>query len=282
MTANARPIFLITTALWHIEAQLSDELNLERLADLCGVSSAHLTRAMRLSTGYSPMAYVRARTLTQAAKRLAATKDDIIYVALDAGYGSHEAFSRAFAAAFGCQPSALRRGTPLSTLALTEPLPMTNPIDITLAPPRIETRPAFVVTGMADHFTFDSIPAIPALWAAFNEDQNKLTSVQACAYGISYDTTGGDGFRYLAGFATAPDAATPDGMTRLDIPAGRYAVYVHEGHVSQMHLTMKAIFDTGLASAGLTARAAPELEVYDDHFDVKSGTGAVELWIPVQ
>ena len=281
MTRTNRPLSLIATALWHIESGKEPDLTLDRLAQLCGVSPAHLVRAMRLSAGVSPMAYVRARRLARAARHLAATDDTILQVALEAGYGSHEAFTRAFAAEFGVQPSALRRGTDLATLALTEPLTMPPTAKTTLPAPRLATRDAFEVTGMSDHFTFGSIPTIPALWTAFTRREDEVTTVQPCAYGISYDTTTGDGFRYMAGYATAPGAEVPQGMTRLKVPAGRYAVFVHDGHVSQMHQTMQAIFDHGLRQAGLTARPAPELEVYDHRFDPKTGTGPVELWIPV-
>ncbi|SMY09515.1 AraC family transcriptional regulator [Flavimaricola marinus] len=282
MTEPFRPPSLIVTALWHIESARDPAPTLEQLAKRCGVSPAHLIRAMRLATGQSPMAHLRARTLTKAARRLAATPDDILQVALDAGYNSHEAFTRAFTSAFGCQPSALRRGTPLATLPLTEPFIMSTQPAKALPAPRLDSRPGFEVTGMADRFTFGTIPTIPALWSVLNAREDELSPTEPCAFGISYDTTGGDGFRYIAGFATAHGADVPEGMTRLKVPEGRYAVWLHDGHVSEMHQTMQAIFDTGLAKAGLSARAAPELEVYDARFDPKTGSGPVELWIPVE
>ena len=49
-----------------------------------------------------------------------------------------------------------------------------------------------------------------------------------------------------------------------------------------MHQTMPSIFDSGLPDVGLTARAAPEVEIYDNRFDPKTGLGSVELWIPVE
>jgi AraC family transcriptional regulator len=47
------------------------------------------------------MRYVRGRRLTEAAKVLSDGAPDILTVALDAGYGSHEAFTRAFRDQFG-------------------------------------------------------------------------------------------------------------------------------------------------------------------------------------
>ena len=51
----------------------------------------------------SPMAYVRARRLSDAARALIAGAPDILRLALDSGYASHEAFSRAFKSQFGLE-----------------------------------------------------------------------------------------------------------------------------------------------------------------------------------
>ena len=49
------------------------------------------------------MRYVRARRLTRRT-HAGANAPDILQVALDAGYGSHEAFTRAFRDCFGITP----------------------------------------------------------------------------------------------------------------------------------------------------------------------------------
>jgi AraC-like DNA-binding protein len=66
----------------------------------CDVSRFHLAHAFGKSTGLSVTEYLRCRRLTQAAYALAAGANDILSVALDSGYASHEA-SRAFKAQFG-------------------------------------------------------------------------------------------------------------------------------------------------------------------------------------
>jgi AraC family transcriptional regulator len=83
-------------AAWFIESHLSDELSLETMADGVRVSKFHLCRACTASAGGSLAGYVRARRLSATARILAHGAPDILAVALDAGYGSHEAFTRAF------------------------------------------------------------------------------------------------------------------------------------------------------------------------------------------
>ena len=88
---------LTNKALWTIERHLDQSLTLNDLARACGVSQFHLAHAFGQATGFPVMQYVRGRRLTEAAQSLASgNAPDILNLALDAGYGSHEAFSRAF------------------------------------------------------------------------------------------------------------------------------------------------------------------------------------------
>src|SRR5919201_3347576 len=95
-------------ALWYVEGHLSDALTLDEIASVAGVSRFHMVRAFAAATGFSVMRYVRARRLTKAAQALAAGAPDILSLALDADYGSHEAFTRAFRDHFGVTPEAVR------------------------------------------------------------------------------------------------------------------------------------------------------------------------------
>src|SRR5665811_2453814 len=96
-------------ALWFIESHLADELTLDEIAAIGGVSRFHMVRAFAAATGLSVMRYVRARRLTEAARALAGGAPDILSLALEADYGSHEAFTRAFRDQFGITPEALRK-----------------------------------------------------------------------------------------------------------------------------------------------------------------------------
>ncbi|TGT97346.1 AraC family transcriptional regulator, partial [bacterium M00.F.Ca.ET.163.01.1.1] len=79
-------------ALWFVESHLPDAISLDDVATSSGVSRFHVTRAFGAATGRSVMGYMRARRLSEAARKLAGGAPDILSVALDVGYGSHEAF----------------------------------------------------------------------------------------------------------------------------------------------------------------------------------------------
>src|SRR5712672_1494634 len=135
-------------ALWYIESHLGDALTLDEIAVIGGVSRFHMVRAFAAASGLSVMRYVRARRLTEAARALAEGAPDILNLALDADYGSHEAFTRAFRDHFGVTPELVRATTCLEKLKLQDPVMMDSTALDHLKPPRVLTEKAFLVAGI--------------------------------------------------------------------------------------------------------------------------------------
>lgn len=80
------------------------------LAERLHMSRFHVDRLVSSAAGETPAALRRRVLLERAAHRLLSTSDDILAVALDAGFDSHEGFTRAFSRAFGEPPSRWRIG----------------------------------------------------------------------------------------------------------------------------------------------------------------------------
>jgi len=261
---------------------LNEPVTLDQLADRCATSTAHLSRAFQASSGHTPMGYLRARRLSIAAKTLAGRKADILSVALDAQFSSHEAFTRAFQRQFGCPPRDVTDQNTLQTLTLTEPLKMDKSMIIDLAAPRFQNAADMQVIGLSNRFRRDTIVEIPAMWAAFNERLSELEEADLnTAYGVSCDPNQDGTFRYTAGVAGPKSLSIPEGMASVALPAGRYAVFSHEGHISDIGRTVYTIWNKALTDAELTTRAAPDFELYDARFNAQTGRGTVEIWIPV-
>src|SRR6478609_6284679 len=148
-------------ALWYIESHLAEPLTLDDVAGIAGVSRFHLVRAFAAATGFSVMRYVRARRLTRAAQALAAGAPDILSLALEADYSSHEAFTRAFRDHFGVTPEIVRSSTRLDKLTLQEAIVMDSTVIDNLQAPRFQTGKAFLVAGIGERYTCDSSAAIP-------------------------------------------------------------------------------------------------------------------------
>lgn len=73
------------------------------------LSRFHLDRIVSSVGGEPPAAFRRRIRLERAAYRLLGSGRTILEVATEAGYSSHEAFTRAFTRAYGATPSAFRR-----------------------------------------------------------------------------------------------------------------------------------------------------------------------------
>src|SRR3954447_9424919 len=132
-------------ALWYIESHLSNPLTLDEVAAIAGVSRFHLVRAFAAATGFSVMRYVRVRRLSEAARALASGAPDILSVALDADYGSHQAFTRAFRDHFGVTPEAVGGAAHLDNLQLQEPITMDSTLIDNLQPQRFATGKPLLV-----------------------------------------------------------------------------------------------------------------------------------------
>ncbi|MCU4653599.1 AraC family transcriptional regulator [Roseibacterium sp. SDUM158016] len=268
---------LLDRLIWQIETNLDKPLTLMVLADRCAVNVHHMCRAFQLATGLSIMAYVRARRLSEAARVIAGGEADLLQVALGAGYGSHEAFTRAFTAYTGTLPSVVKQARDLSNLTLMEPFEMKKDMIIDVARPEIRERGAFRVAGYGLTCRNHDISGIPGLWSRFNawEAENERATA---AYGVSFDHADGSDFRYLAGMEMAH---VPEGMEAVDIPARHYAVFTHDGSIGDLPRTIYTIWNKALPDADLAPATAPEFERYDHRFDPVNGRGKVEIWIPL-
>ncbi len=78
------------------------------LAARLHLSRFHVDRLVRSAAGETPAALRRRVLLERAAHRLLTTDDEVLAVALDAGFDSHEGFTRAFGRAYGVPPSRWR------------------------------------------------------------------------------------------------------------------------------------------------------------------------------
>jgi AraC family transcriptional regulator len=274
---------LAAKVLWMIERNLGNELSLSDIADGCGVSKFHMARAFEARVGMPVMQYVRARRLSNAAQRLAEGATDILSVALDTGYASHEAFSRAFKAQFDRTPEAVRKHGTTKELNMMKPadIPDTASASGPIAP-RIEKLGALTVVGLARQQNLANAQAIPGQWQQFmtryEEIDNKADPIPVS---VTTDMDGDGNFSYLTGVIVSSAGSPPKGLVARSVPAQTYAVFTHSGHVSEIGKTYAAIWDQWVPQSGKVVSDGPWLEKHLPTFNPRTGLGGVEIWIPV-
>ena len=271
-------------ALWFIESHLADALTHDEIASVGGVSRFHMVRAFAAATGLSVMRYVRARRLSEAARALASGAPDILSLALDADYGSHEAFTRAFRDHFGVTPEAVRTAARIDHLKLQEPIVMDSTLTDNLRPPRFEASKPLLVAGIGERYTWESGgPAIPGQWQRFHQAVADIPGrIGPVAYGVCCDGDDAGNFDYIAGVEVSDFSDLPREFAKVRIPEQRYAVFTHSDHISTVRRTINTIWNQWLPASGLKAADAPNFERYDENFDPLTGDGGLEIWVPVR
>jgi len=283
--------------LRYIEDHLLKRFTVADVARAAGYSAYHYCRLFNSLTGDSVMGYARKRRLTMAAQALtngAGTR--LIDLALDCGFESQAAFTRAFKRHFGTPPGAVRKSGrtwlprcrwPLDAAALaylSETVTMKPNFiehgDISFVGLREEAEPKTRVDG-------------PALWRRFVPLMDKIPHRRGMhTLGVIevVDKDAG-AFAYSAAVeveraALKRTAKLPDGLVANTLPGGRFAVFTHKlasrDIGGELTRTLGYIYGTWVPNSGAKLRAYYDLEVYDERFDPATISGEVDIWVPVK
>ena len=270
-------------AIWFIETHFAENMSLDDIARSACVSRFYLVRAFGVATGRSVMGYVRGRRLTEAARSLAGGAPDILTVALEAGYGSHEAFTRAFRDQFGLTPETVRAQRRTCNLDLVEPIKLDETLIADLRPVRFEQGEPMLIAGLGERYAWESSKAIPAHWQRLVPYLGALPHrVGTVTFGVSHNADDEGNFDYIAGCEVSDFSELPTAFSRLRLTAQRYAVFAHAAHISEIRRTVCTIWTRWLPESGHEVADAPGFERFGDTFDFRTGQGGLEIWIPIK
>lgn len=283
--------------LIHIERRLFEPLSVGTLADVAGLSQFHFSRLFTARIGESVMAYVRRRRMLRAAARLGrnpGVDDDIaaptlIDLALDCGFESQEAFTRAFAQVFGVTPGRYKRDPVRYQASAMEKAmnqtPSAKP-NVTLLD-GVTRKDAFVVAGLSERIAKDNMQAIPALWPKLMKHIPFDGQKGPVCYGLCYGSNTEEGsFNYMAAAEIEPGKKPPAELTLMQVPAQTYAVFritLNAGEIHpQMQAAMKFIFSEALPNSGRKPTGGIDLEVYGERFNPEKAGSVLDFYMPVE
>ena len=92
-----------------VESNLCEDLSLESLAAVIGMSSSRFARGFKLATGQSPHKWVMACRLARAKDLLTKTNQPIVQIALDCGFSGQSHMKTVFSKALGVTPKRYRQ-----------------------------------------------------------------------------------------------------------------------------------------------------------------------------
>jgi len=160
---------------------------------------------------------------------------------------------------------------------------MTQTQQMPFQEPRLEEMTAKHIAGIEAHYKGGDMSGVPAQWEILGAQGDVPGKAGSAHYGVCHSLKS-EGMRYLCG-VEVPDEADipfPDWAT-VNLPAARYAVFEHKGHVAELRQTIHAIWESWLPRSGLAFADDAELffEKYGADFDPLSGAGRIEIWIPI-
>lgn len=274
-----------------VEAELTGEVDVARVARDHGTTEYHLRRMFSALAGMPLSEYVRRRRMTLAAADLVAGAPDLLEVAVRYGYGSTEAFGRAFRAVHGSAPADVRRsGGPLRTqptLRFRLSVEGSTPMDVT-----INDMPELRLVGHATKVSliYEGVnPHIQAHIASIEPEEHvRLKSLNdtdprgilAVTADQSPDAPEGSMITYLHGVAVTPSAAVPDGLDSITVPAGSWAVFASSGpHPETLQRLWAATATDWFPSNPWRLRPGPSVLRY---LELTETYASCELWLPVE
>lgn len=287
MTSHAR-IKEISAATVYIEQRLDQALAISEVANEVGLSPFHFQRLFFSTVGENVSEYVKRRRLEKGAKILLSTPElSVIDVAMDCGFQSHSAFSRAFKAQFGQSPSAFRAGNRTESHASDS-----------------NRRPFLLPTQSKALELPADLVELPDLWLLYREQQGMVngsyfpeaeqllrelgelnaqsgssmwTNCGAYRGGPAAFTDESAVGCYGGLFNEAPNSSWSDLCEPLG--SGTWAVFPHYGNFEYLYLTWNKLilnwlpespfelrdswaFETYLARPGMIAPDVPSAQIY--------------------
>jgi AraC family transcriptional regulator len=140
-----------------------------------------------------------------------------------------------------------------------------------------------MLAGLVERHHCESSTGIPDQWQRFAPYLGTIPGqVGKVAYGVIYNFDRESNFDYMCGVEVAGSPVLPRGLTTLTVPARKYVVFTHRGHIAGIRSTFAAIWSTWFPGSGHKPVEAPTFERYGPEFNPNTGMGGVEIWIPIE
>ncbi|MGW3566553.1 AraC family transcriptional regulator [Streptomyces sp. NPDC000941] len=281
----------LNQAMEHIERHLDQSIDGAGLARIAATSEYHLRRMFSALAGMPLSEYIRRRRLTVAGAEVLAGDESLLEIAVRYGYGSGEAFARAFRAMHGVGPGEARR----SGAALVSQPRLTFRLTIEGSSSmryRVVDRPAFSVVGFKARVPLVHVGPNQALIDFIRgiepealERLEKLSDLEpqgivAVCDDLDPSRAEGTELDYYHGVITSA-VAPPEGAAVLPVQAGGWAVFTTSGPMPEaIQYLWRDVFTEWFPSNPYRSRPGPE--ILRTRLSPDKAEADAELWLPVE
>lgn len=265
----------VVRVLRHVQHHLDEPLTPRDLAQVAHVATHHFHRVFAGMVGETLAEHVRRLRLERAAGELRATDDSVLAIAMRAGYGAHESFTRAFKGHFGVTPRAYREA------GAAEPFPAA-PCGVHYGPDDAVGRftPIRKEMSMLEVTTKELAPvrlaAIPhhGAYTKIGDTFGRLMGMAGplgllgpatLTAGVYYDdpeSTPEDELRSYAGIVVEGDAPVPEGMEEVVLAGGKHIVATHRGSYANLESSYQWLMGQWMPEHSVEMAEGPSCEIY--------------------
>jgi len=152
-----------------------------------------------------------------------------------------------------------------------------------LPPPRYVDFGPVLLAGLTEHYRDGDMAGVPNQWLRFAPWLGHIPAQRRdVAYGVVCNADDDGTVDYLTAAEVSDYADLPDELARLRLPARRYAVWTHGGHITEIGAIWRTIWSEWVPTSALRLCDAPFFEFYPEAFDPETGRGGFEIWMPVE
>jgi AraC family transcriptional regulator len=292
--AKSEYVQKIDRVIDHLRRNLDRPVKLAELAEVACFSEFHFHRIFRAVSGETLSSFTNRLRLEKAARLLRYSEQSLTEIALDCGFSSSATFSRAFRSGYDTSPSQFRKSGVIKKSKICKELfpeheyglPMTAEEKRTAFPVRLTNIPERQVAyiRVTNAFELDRVLAVLKTVIQWAKSQDVFS--QGILFGMTVDdphVTPRHLYRYEVCLASSASFECMEGMSKLKMPAMRYAVIKVSGDIHKVATAWDYLYRDWLINSAYEPEHAPALEVFVDkesatdwsHFEL-------ELCLPVR
>lgn len=270
----------------HIDRNLDAPLSVDLLSGLANFSRFHFQRQFSEHVGLSVHRYIQLLRLRRASYQLAFDKKrHIIDIALEAGFGNPESFSRAFKKCCGQTPSQFRNHPAWQPWNERMQLPerkRSTQMNVSVIDFK-ETMIAVLEHKGAPELLMDSV----AHFIDWRKSSGLSPIATSRTFGVVYsdpENTPADDFRFdICGEIDAPVPKNSQGVISKKIPAGRCATVRHYGSTDRIGESAYYLYRDWLPESGEELRDFPLFFHYLKKMpDVPEHEQVTDVYLPLR